>query len=442
MRIVSLLLPCVLALRLASAPGLAQNTNAFEFRDGDRVVLVGDTLIEREQTYGFVEFVLTTHFPDRNVTFRNLGWSADTPEGQSRVGFDHSKPPGFWFQQLTNAIAQLKPTVVFLGYGMANSFAGEAAVPRFVSQMERLMDALQQNAGPEKLRFVLLSPIPHEKLPGALPDPAKHNVQLAAYTEALKGLAAKRDAHFINLFTQLDATKAPPPVSPITDDGIHLTSYGYRRAAEEIASGLNWEPHVFRIGIVADGKIREGAYGAKITEMNKQEDRLRAVIELEQIVYPPWTPLDGRKGLSAPADRMQVLGMKAGDYDLMIDGQFIRTLSDAQCRSSFLIERGPHFEQAEELRQAILKKNELFFHRWRPQNNTYLFFRKYEQGQNAKEIPQFDPLIAEQEKKIADTEAAAACGRIGSLQGQAAPARGGKVRAGASAAHDSSQSAI
>src|SRR4030095_11854908 len=63
--------------------------------------------------------------------------------------------------------------------------------------------------------------------------------------------------------------------------------------------------------------------------------------------------------------------------------------------------KGPSFRQAEELRKTIVKKNELFFHRWRPENQTYLFgFRQYEQGQNAKEIPMFDPLIAEQERKI------------------------------------------
>src|SRR5207253_6513168 len=57
----------------------------------------------------------------------------------------------------------------------------------------------------------------------------------------------------------------------------------------------------------------------------------------------------------------------------------------------------------EALRSAIRKKNELFFHRWRPENRTYLFgFRKQEQGQNAREIPEFDPLVAEQEKKIAE----------------------------------------
>ena len=55
------------------------------------------------------------------------------------------------------------------------------------------------------------------------------------------------------------------------------------------------------------------------------------------------------------------------------------------------------------LNEAINEKNTLFFHRYRPQNETYLLlFRKHEQGNNAAEIPQFDPLIAELEKKIAE----------------------------------------
>ncbi len=54
------------------------------------------------------------------------------------------------------------------------------------------------------------------------------------------------------------------------------------------------------------------------------------------------------------------------------------------------------------LNSAIRKKNELFFHRWRPENWTYLFgFRKGEQGQNGVEIPRFDPLIAQWDARIA-----------------------------------------
>ena len=58
--------------------------------------------------------------------------------------------------------------------------------------------------------------------------------------------------------------------------------------------------------------------------------------------------------------------------------------------------------EAEVLRQAIIEKNQLYFHRYRPQNDTYLFgFRKHEQGNNAVEVPQFDALIEKKEKEIA-----------------------------------------
>ena len=62
---------------------------------------------------------------------------------------------------------------------------------------------------------------------------------------------------------------------------------------------------------------------------------------------------------------------------------------------------GPDFAQLETLRHAILAKNRLLFDRYRPQNQTYLFgFRKHEQGQNAAEIPMFDPLVAAKEAEI------------------------------------------
>ncbi len=53
------------------------------------------------------------------------------------------------------------------------------------------------------------------------------------------------------------------------------------------------------------------------------------------------------------------------------------------------------------LRETIVAKNKLFFQRWRPANETYLrLFRKHEQGNNAKELLLFDPIIAEREKEI------------------------------------------
>ena len=62
---------------------------------------------------------------------------------------------------------------------------------------------------------------------------------------------------------------------------------------------------------------------------------------------------------------------------------------------------GKKSQQEEAIRQRIVEKNMLFFHRWRPQNITYLTgFRKHEQGNNAVEIAQFDPLVTQIEVEI------------------------------------------
>ncbi len=55
----------------------------------------------------------------------------------------------------------------------------------------------------KETRFILLSPIRHEKLPPPLPDPARHNEMLASYTKAIQGVAEKRGYHFVNLFNDL-----------------------------------------------------------------------------------------------------------------------------------------------------------------------------------------------------------------------------------------------
>lgn len=56
---------------------------------------------------------------------------------------------------------------------------------------------------------------------------------------------------------------------------------------------------------------------------------------------------------------------------------------------------------SDDLRKLVIEKNRLFFNRWRPSNETYLFlFRAHEQGKNAKEVTLLDPIIADHEQKI------------------------------------------
>src|SRR5262245_38465226 len=112
------LLPLQLVFVISAA--YAATETPFDFRDGDRVVSSVATLIERDGAYAYIEHRLTSQFPDRNVQFRNLGWSGDTPQGTARASFDFDKP-GKGFEKLKDAVTAAQPSVVILGYGMASS---------------------------------------------------------------------------------------------------------------------------------------------------------------------------------------------------------------------------------------------------------------------------------------------------------------------------------
>src|SRR6266478_4386675 len=78
--------------------------------------------------------------------------------------------------------------VVFLGYGMNESFDGPQGLAGFIEGYEQLLAKL----APLKARLVVLSPTYHEDLGRPLPDPADQNKNLEQYTAALKKLAAGR----------------------------------------------------------------------------------------------------------------------------------------------------------------------------------------------------------------------------------------------------------
>ncbi len=272
----------------------------FAFKDDDKVVLLGNTFIEREAAYGHIETLLAygAAADGKKVTFRNLGWSGDTVFGHARSYFG---PPKEGFDRLKKHLELLKPTTLISCYGAVAAFEGEAGLQNFLDGYKRLLDMVKATTG---ARIVVMSPPPCESLDPPLPDMEPQNARLKLYRDALRKFATVEGYPFLDLFGSLGEGKHAR-AEPWTDNGIHFTEQGYRQIAPDAA-------------------------------------RLFGV----------------EKQLPSSAD-------------------------------------------TDRLRQLIRDKNELFFHRWRPQNETYLHgFRKHEQGNNAKEIPQFDPLVAKKDKEI------------------------------------------
>ena len=49
----------------------------FTLQKGDHICLIGNTLPERMQHFGWLETLLQNRFPDHELVIRNLGYSAD-----------------------------------------------------------------------------------------------------------------------------------------------------------------------------------------------------------------------------------------------------------------------------------------------------------------------------------------------------------------------------
>jgi lysophospholipase L1-like esterase len=373
---------------LPAAP--ARAAEPFELKQDDRVVLLGNTLIEREQRDGYWETALTRRYPGRAVTFRNLGWSGDTVFGHARAGFGTTADG---FNHLKEHVLSVRPTVILVGYGANEAFDGPAGLANFTQGLNTLLDAL----APAKARVVLLSPLRQEDLGRPLPDPAVANQNLRLYADAIRDVARQRGLLFVDLFDLLGARTDLP--APLTDNGIHLTPLGYWRSAPVLEKGLGLTASRWRVTVSADGDTIQ-AEGARVGKAEKSPLRFEVT---DDVLPAPPPPIDPSSKSPASDERvLRVRQLPAGRYTLSIDGQAIVTATAAEWEAGVRLERGPERGQAEKLRRAIVEKNRLYFHRWRPQNETYLFgFRKHEQGQNAREVPQFDPLVEKQEQEIA-----------------------------------------
>ena len=205
--------------------------NEVKFNKGDRVVILGGTLAERMQHDAWMETLIQNRATGKKLSFRNLGFSADSVDERLRV-------TGYGSQD--EWLRKTKPDWVFAFFGFNESFAGKSKVDQFKQSLRKFVNQLKAKNynGKNPPQVVLFSPIAHENLNQAnLPDGLESNLRLRLYSDAIADIATETNVHYVDLFTptfegyQDDATQW-------TINGIHLTEYGNRRLGQIIADAL------------------------------------------------------------------------------------------------------------------------------------------------------------------------------------------------------------
>lgn len=359
---------------------LQAQSKAFELKDGDRVVFLGNSLFENDFQYGFLELALTTRFPDKNITFRNLGWSGDNVWGDGRSTFTNPPTP---YQHLMQNIAKTQPTVVFLGYGGVEAQEGEAGLAHFKDGLNNLLNKIDSLGA----KTILLSTIPVVTSDTSI-NLTKRNADLELYSSAIAKIAADRGKQFIDIYKPiLDASKK----ITIIENGVHLNETGYYYLANVLENGLGLKNEKQTTTISVSKTGAEASANAKILESGKDLANLQFVIPEKFLPIP--VTLETEK-LVDVAPVLKVTGLKKGFYTLTANDDQIVTASAKDWEKGVEIKQGPSYYQSAEIRDMILKKNELHFFQYRPINETYIIgFRAYEQGKHVKDLEDQDILI-------------------------------------------------
>ncbi len=189
---------------------------------GDHVAIVGNALADRMQHSGYFETLVQARFPEHELVFRNLAAAGD--EIVTRHRSENFGSPDDWLKKVG-------ADVVLAFFGFNESFRGRDGLDAFRRDLAAFVQHTlsQDYSGRGAPRLVLFSPIAIERHRDLdFPGGEARNALLAAYTEAMREVAAAKGIAFVDLheLSRRSYAKAATEGRSLTVNGLHLTDAG------------------------------------------------------------------------------------------------------------------------------------------------------------------------------------------------------------------------
>lgn len=329
----------------------------FFFKDGDVVVMIGDSITEQHLYSNYVEMWTVTRFPSWKLTFRNVGIGGDrSVGGNARFARD---------------VLLHKPTAMTVDFGMNDG----GYRPFEEGTFKPYMDGLQGMAAQAKaanIRVAWVTPQPldtGEQGPTALTG---YNQTLEKFSDGVKTIAEKNSGLFVDQFhpylAALDRARGKnPKYDRITGgDAVHPGPPGQALMAASILKGLNFP------ALVSAAEI--DAAGSKVVSANNCTVKLGASVEggvsftrLDAAL--PFFPAEAT-GILPHAPileelndyHLKITGLAAGNYQVKVGGKKIAELTADQLAAGVnlaadVLKDGPLADQAKAVKAAVEAKN-------------------------------------------------------------------------------------
>jgi len=343
---------------LLQRPAAAQAGGGFFFRDGDRVVMIGDSITEQHLHSNYVESYVVSRFPTWNLAFRNAGIGGDTSTGGNN--------------RTQRDILSFNPTAVTITFGMNDAGyrypPDPARLDAYVKGLQGMMDQLKAKS----LRVAILSASPVEKKEDGQALEG-YNQTLEIFAENAKGVATRNGALFVDQFhphvAALQKARDTSAAMRINGgDAVHPGPSGQLLMAWAILKGLGAPALVSSTTVDAATGRAISAVNATVFAVRKKPAGVSFI--RSDRALPLWIPEAARPILSwAPVVQdlnqypLTIAGLPAGDYRLLIDDEPCGTVSAAALSSGFnlaTLTQGPIARQAAAVQEAVFAKNRYF----------------------------------------------------------------------------------
>ena len=355
-------LPWLLTAALATADSPIQ--------PGDRIAIIGNTFADQLRIHGYLETLLLQHSRENPVSIRNLGWGGDMLTARDR-------PTGFPTEEST--LTAHKADMVIACFGMGESFAGEKGLDEFKSQLAAFIDSHsgKKYNGKSEVRLILVSPIACEDLGKLTPSRDRRNHELLAYTRAMREVATDAEVPFVDLFEAsrylMDEAVGPK----LTNNGIHLNSYGYwaishaffkqLAADDRFPNQASWLLRVDAATKSSDGR------GVRVFDLATDESGLSfQVTEKSAPTLRPPTDQPLPPQLESVRDTLIIENLKPGKYRLMIDEKPVATAMAQTWAEGVAVDSSPAHRASEAYRAVVNDKNLQFTYSWKALNQVHI----------------------------------------------------------------------
>jgi hypothetical protein len=344
---------CIVAMTVLSTA--SASAADFFFKDGDTVVMIGDSITMRQGYSNILETWTVTRFPYWKLTFRNAGFGDKAIDGNARFARD---------------VLLYKPTALIVQFG-----GNDGRVPDYAAAFKGYIDGLQgidNQARSADIRTAFLSPVPHdvsEPGPTALRG---YNQTLEKLSNGLKIVADKKGWVFIEVLhpyiAVLDRARSQSSkyISISLGDPSHPGPPGQALLAAVVLKGLGFPSLVSSAEIDIAGRKVVATENCTVEILAAEERRLRFSRTDGALPYFPadsasilkWSPI-----LEDLNDyRLKVTGLAPGRYQVRLDGKRIAEVSAEQLAAgtnlaSAALSAGPIADQSKSVRAAVDKKN-------------------------------------------------------------------------------------